>query len=242
MKDVEAALDALYAGPVETFTAERDALAKELKTAGDKDGAAKVKAAHKPTVAGHALNRVVREARAELDALLAASKALATGKDFKDSLEKQRAALAAMSKKVGAIAPAELPAIISVLQGAAVDPALEAALKQGRFAKIPDAPVGFLGVAPVGPPPAPPPPPEPEPERKHPPLKAVPSVPEPPPPPPKPKVDPEVLAAAEKDAREKLKEAETLEAEAREANKLAIDARTAAKKAATHLAELKAKL
>src|SRR4051812_41302335 len=106
-----AALDDLYAAPLEEFIERRDALAKQLKAAGDKDGAAEVKKAHKPTQAAHALNQLSRDAKGELEALFEAGRALASGKDFKASLERQRAALEAVKKKASG---PDVPAIIAV--------------------------------------------------------------------------------------------------------------------------------
>jgi hypothetical protein len=51
----------LYGLPLEEFTPARDALAKELKAAGQKDEAAEVKRLRKPSVAAWALNRVARD-------------------------------------------------------------------------------------------------------------------------------------------------------------------------------------
>jgi hypothetical protein len=51
----------LYGLPLEEFTPARDALAKELKAAGQKDEAAEVKSLRKPSLAAWALNRVARE-------------------------------------------------------------------------------------------------------------------------------------------------------------------------------------
>lgn len=51
----------LYGLPLEEFTPARDALAKELKAAGQKDAAAEVKRLRKPSLAAWALNRVARD-------------------------------------------------------------------------------------------------------------------------------------------------------------------------------------
>lgn len=143
--DLQAALDELYAAPVAEFMEARDALAKKLKAAGDKDAAAEVKKQHKPTLVAHALNQLSREARKELDELFEAGRALASGKDFKVNLERQRSALEAVKKKAGG---PDVPAIIAVVQGALVDEKLAEAVRLGRFAKLPDVPVGFFGAAP----------------------------------------------------------------------------------------------
>ena len=204
------ALDELYGVPVEQFMGKRDELAKALKAAGDKDGAAEVKKAGKPTLAAHALNMLAREARAELEELFAASAALASGKDFKASLERQRAALEAVRRKASGD---DAAAIVQVVQGAAAVPELAAAVLQGRFAKLPEVPVGFFGAAPEGAPPVVVPVPAPK--------KSA-----PPPPPPKlaepPKVDKALereLKAAEKELARAQEDVEALEKELVEARR-----------------------
>jgi len=59
--DVEARIDELYGLPLDRFIPERDALAKELRAAGDREAAELVKAQRKPVVATWALNRLARE-------------------------------------------------------------------------------------------------------------------------------------------------------------------------------------
>lgn len=56
----EELIDRLYALPLEEFTSERNALAKQLKTSGDRDAAAAVKALAKPTLAAWAVNQLAR--------------------------------------------------------------------------------------------------------------------------------------------------------------------------------------
>src|SRR3954453_4939984 len=73
----EDAIDALYAGELEDFVGTRDALAKELRAAGDRDGAAEVKKLAKPTRAAWAVNRLAREHPDEIRALVQAGEALA---------------------------------------------------------------------------------------------------------------------------------------------------------------------
>jgi hypothetical protein len=62
----------LYGLPLEEFTPARDALAKELKAAGQKDEAAEVKSLRKPSLAAWALNRVAREQPDAIERLRAA--------------------------------------------------------------------------------------------------------------------------------------------------------------------------
>jgi hypothetical protein len=69
--EAEAALDRLYAAARDRFTAERDALAKQLKTT-DKEAAAAVKTLRRPAVTAWALNQVARTEPDEIAALLEA--------------------------------------------------------------------------------------------------------------------------------------------------------------------------
>src|SRR5207253_1009285 len=69
-------LDALYSEPLETFIAARNALAKALVQAADREGAAVVKALRKPSVAAWALNQLSHTRPAEVERLLAAGEEL----------------------------------------------------------------------------------------------------------------------------------------------------------------------
>jgi hypothetical protein len=141
------ALDALFSAPLEKFIETREALVKELRAAGDKDAATTVKAQHKPTVAAHALNQLARAAGPELDKLFAASRQLATGKNFKAALERQRTLLEELRAKMSGPA---VPELLAIVRGAMVDEALAERLKLGRFSTVPEVQVGFFGAAPEG--------------------------------------------------------------------------------------------
>jgi hypothetical protein len=171
----------------------------------------------------------VRDARPELDALFDAGKALASGKDFKASLERQRTALEALRKKVTGD---DAPAIIAVVQGALVDEKLAEAVRQGRFAKLPEVPVGFFGAAPEGAAPVAPPPPRSEP--KPPTLRVVPPPPPAPPPPKDTRLEQE-LKEAEAEAADAAKELAELERDV-------IAARRRAHEAQERVTKLKKKL
>ena len=66
--DAEAALDRIHGLPLSEFTAARNAAAKELAAAGDRDGAERVRAARKPTVAAWAINQLKRTDSRKLSA------------------------------------------------------------------------------------------------------------------------------------------------------------------------------
>ena len=67
----------LYGLPIERFTAERNALAKELRAEGCRDDAARVAAMRKPSLAAWAVNQLVRTQRRAVKALFDAGDALA---------------------------------------------------------------------------------------------------------------------------------------------------------------------
>jgi hypothetical protein len=69
---IDAAIDALYGGAVDDFVARRNALAVELRKAGARDEATRVKALVKPSVAAWTVGQLHRRRRDHLDALLAA--------------------------------------------------------------------------------------------------------------------------------------------------------------------------
>lgn len=77
MPGLDERADALYALPLDRFTAERDALAKTLKADGDKDAAAEVKRLAKPTQAAWAVNAAIREDPKAAQALVEAARTLA---------------------------------------------------------------------------------------------------------------------------------------------------------------------
>jgi hypothetical protein len=70
-------IDRLYGLPLEEFVAARDALAKELRAAGDRDEATAVKKLAKPTRAAWAVNMLARSHADEVRALVDAGAALA---------------------------------------------------------------------------------------------------------------------------------------------------------------------
>ena len=74
--DVEAEIDRLYQLPLDAFVEARNALAGRLRSGGDKEGAARVKALARPNAAAWAANQVYWQARREFDALVASAERL----------------------------------------------------------------------------------------------------------------------------------------------------------------------
>lgn len=124
---VDEIIDRLYGLPLGEFTAARNEAAAELSG----DERARVKALRKPTAAAGAVNHLVREHRADVDAFLSASVALrdaqAAGKGSLEAATKQqRDALARLVKAGG-------EAVRQSLLAAAVDEDAANELLAGRL-------------------------------------------------------------------------------------------------------------
>src|SRR5436190_19943757 len=139
--------DHLYALSPEDFTAARNALAKELRAAGDKDTAAAVAKLRRPSVGAHALNQVAREQPEVIEdaldagiALREASEAAAGGdaSGLREATAAERAAAQAVGKAVkphlGARADTLAPAVLARLRAGAPD---EAGGQHGRAGRLP---------------------------------------------------------------------------------------------------------
>jgi hypothetical protein len=147
----ESGLDALYGEAPETFVAARNALAKTLVQAGDRDGAALVKALRKPSSTAWALNQLTRTRRADVDRLVAAGDELRQAQ--RDALEggdpdRLREARRAHDEEVdrlasaaeGLLSDAGKPAgaaqrarLTTTLQSAAADDEARELLQRGRL-------------------------------------------------------------------------------------------------------------
>jgi DNA repair exonuclease SbcCD ATPase subunit len=106
-------LDDLFQGPLDAFIKRRDALAAERKKAGDKPGAAAVKALAKPAASAHAVNRLWSSRRDDFDALLAAGEALREavrqggGDAVREAQKRQRALVGELREAAGELLEAE---------------------------------------------------------------------------------------------------------------------------------------
>ena len=136
----------LYALAPEEFTAARNALSKELKAAGDKDGAAEVAKLRRPSVGAHALNQVARskpdliaEALDAGIALREASEAAAEGdpRGLRDATRAERAAAQAVARAaqphLGSRGGALVPALLATLRAAALDEDVAEQLRSGTL-------------------------------------------------------------------------------------------------------------
>ncbi len=82
---IDAEIDRLYGLPLTEFTKERDALARRLRAEGERDDAASVAELRKPVLAAWVVNRLVRERRADVEALVEAAAAIRAGKPDADA-------------------------------------------------------------------------------------------------------------------------------------------------------------
>jgi hypothetical protein len=160
----EAAI-ALFRTPPDRFVAERDALVKELRDAGRDDEAAAVKALRKPTATVWALNQLAERQPEALAALFEAGRALRaaqtdaiagdTSGALVDAGSARRAAVGRLATATVAIldedghrGATQADAIALALESASVDADIGAELSAGTLEKLPAAPtdMGFGGV------------------------------------------------------------------------------------------------
>ena len=173
-KAVEQAARELYALPPGEFTRARDARVKELRSDGDRDAAAAVKALRKPTVAAWALNQLARSRAADVKRLLEAGERLRSAQEELlgggDRAAFQEAATAERELVAGLTADATTLAseagerggglrekVAETLHAAALDEETAEELRAGRLTREREA-IGGFGAPGGGPAPAPPPP------------------------------------------------------------------------------------
>jgi hypothetical protein len=144
----------LYGLDLEEFVGVRDALAKELRTRGDRAGAAAVKKLAKPTRAAWAVNRLVRDRPNEIAALVEAGTALEGAQEQlldgadADVLRGAAVAARALVDALAAEAPvagAARDKVRATLHAATVDPEVRAEVAAGRVVKERSA-AGFGGL------------------------------------------------------------------------------------------------
>ena len=142
--------DHLYGLPLEEFTPARDAAARELRKAGDRDTAARVAKLPKPSPAAWTANQVAREQPELIEALLDAGAALRAAQDaavsghggrgLREATLAERGAVDAVMNAATAHKPAGRPLsrqmadrLRTTLHAVAADPALRDALTSGRL-------------------------------------------------------------------------------------------------------------
>jgi len=151
-------VDQLYGLPPEQFTAARNALAKDLAKAGDREAAAEVKKLVKPNKAAFALNQIARRQPGEVDLLLRTgerlreAQRLALEGDASQLRTAARAEQDQVDRLVDAAAalagPGAEDRLRATLRAAAIDPEAGARLRQGRLvADVEPAGFGLEGTA-----------------------------------------------------------------------------------------------
>lgn len=140
----------LYGLPLDRFTPERNALAKELRGEGRGEEAAGVAAMRKPSVAAWAVNQLVRTQRREVEELFEAGDALQRAQadlvagrgqsgSLREASERERAALDALVRKARGLLSSEgreltgttLERVSETLHAAALDEDARAQVKDG---------------------------------------------------------------------------------------------------------------
>lgn len=166
--------DDLYGLPLERFVPERTALARELRSAGQREEATEVAALRKPSVAAWAVNQLVRTQRKGVDELFEAGDALRAAHDqvlagrgdaesLRRAVARERAAVEALAKIAGGLLTSdghELSATIiervsDTLHAAALNEDARASVRDGRLEReLRHVGLGMAGGGP-GPGPAP---------------------------------------------------------------------------------------
>jgi len=140
----------LYGVPLEEFTARRNARAKELKVE-DRELADAVGRLPKPAVAASAVNRLARERRDLLDALLELAGELRAAQSSGDGARlraltgEAHAAVRQVLAAAGGLGDAQLDQVEQTLRAAMADEGAAAAVRAGVLVK-PLAPAGFGSV------------------------------------------------------------------------------------------------
>ena len=156
-RDLEGALDELYAVDPADFMATRKQLVADLRAAGDAGAAKELGAARRPTNAAWALNQLARRHRDLVDQFLEQSRALREAQDqavsgrpdeLRSATRAQRDALAAVTQAANnvlgqGLTEAYRSQIAATLQAASVDDATADMLRQGRVTREVSGATGF---------------------------------------------------------------------------------------------------
>lgn len=144
--------DDLYGLPLDRFVPERNALAKALRGAGERERAAEVAALRKPSVAAWAVNQLARTQRQAMGELLAAGDGLreaheqvlagrGDGRSLREAVERERSAVDALTGTARGLLTSEghelsqtiIDRVADTLHAAALDDAAREQVQQGRL-------------------------------------------------------------------------------------------------------------
>jgi hypothetical protein len=161
----ERALDRLFRGPLEEFTAARDQLAKSLGSDGNAEAADWVKRLQKPTRAAWLVNQVAAKNAKAMGQLLRAGAQLHDAQDemltgstdrgkLRESAERERKAIDSLTETAERIGEQNgvsrqiLARVSETLQAAASDPEVAEAIERGRLTREQrTASIGLIGSA-----------------------------------------------------------------------------------------------
>ena len=158
--DAHPDVDELFAAGPEEFVARRQALVKQLKADGDREGAAEVAALRRPTVAAWAVNQVARRHPDEMRHLLDLGReleeahegllggarpdtAVAAGRRRREAVAALTDLAVILLAESGRGADAHRDAIADTLDAASLDPQSGTVVQAGRLTKELDPPSGF---------------------------------------------------------------------------------------------------
>jgi hypothetical protein len=158
--DVERRIDELFTSTPETFTAERNALAAELKAAGDREAEQRVKALRKPSVGAWAANAVARAEPKLVAALIEAGGDLRSAQQralsgrsaegLRETTERRREAVARLReaaaqqlRSAGKDPSNVLDELASTFEAASVDGQAGELLRAGRLERTLTPPSGL---------------------------------------------------------------------------------------------------
>jgi hypothetical protein len=147
--DLDTAVDALYARPLDEFIAARDAAVRQVTDSGDRLGAARVKRLRKPSVAAWVINQVAREHPDEIGALAKLGDELRAATQDRDRariraldhLRRERTdALVRAVREAGevggrSVSSAVLDRMTETLTAAVMDPDAAAVVRAGRLSR-----------------------------------------------------------------------------------------------------------
>jgi hypothetical protein len=145
-------VDELYGLPLDRFTPERNALARELRSGGERERGAEVAALRKPSVAAWAVNQLVRTQKRAIGELLEAGDGLRAAQDdvlagrgdagsLRAAMEREREAVESLIGSAGGLlssdgqelSPTIIDRVADTLHAAALDDDARTALTDGRL-------------------------------------------------------------------------------------------------------------
>ena len=153
--DLDARIHGLYALPLEDFTASRNDLAKELASAGDRDGAARVRGLAKPARAAWIVNQLVRDEPDDVAELVEAGERLRTAQrraasgrgadEFRERADERRRLISRLVHRAREYegGPGAADQVATTLDAASADADAATLVLAGALAKPLPPPTGF---------------------------------------------------------------------------------------------------